>query len=71
LLKDERYSAPLMQMNTYSLSRVFNVLIDEHCSNLHVEFSEHGGFRGAMLYFEKSQRGFCSLAGARCSLKPH
>ncbi len=56
LAQGQSYSAPLMQMNMYSLSRVFNILIDEHCSNLHVEFSEHRAYRGAMLYFEKSGR---------------
>ena len=54
LAQGQSYSAPLMQMNMYSLSRIFNILLDEHCANLHVEFSEHGSYRGAMFYFEKS-----------------
>lgn len=48
------FSWPMMQMNNYSMSRIFGILMDSHCTNLYVEFSEHGGFRGAMLYFEKS-----------------
>ena len=50
------YAAPLMQMNLYALSRIFNILIDENCSNVHMEFSQHTTFRGVMLYFEKSSR---------------
>jgi SAM-dependent methyltransferase len=51
-------SNPLMQMNNYSLNRFCDILIDSHCSNLHVEFVDHGGFRGVMLYFEKVARPF-------------
>jgi SAM-dependent methyltransferase len=47
------FSTPPMQMNSYSMNRIFDILIDEHCSNVYVEFSAHGGFRGAMIYFEK------------------
>jgi len=50
------FSWPRMQMNSYSMNRLFNILIDARCSNLHVEFSDHGGFRGAMLYFQKSSQ---------------
>jgi SAM-dependent methyltransferase len=56
LAKGRPFSTPMMQMNSYSLNRIFNILMDERCSNLHIEFSEHGGFRGAMLYFEKSPK---------------
>ncbi len=49
-------SNPLMQMNSYSINRVCDILIDSHCSNLHVEFVDHGGFRGVMFYFEKLAR---------------
>jgi SAM-dependent methyltransferase len=45
-----------MQMNCYSLNNIFEILIEEHCSNLHIEFSDHSGIHGAMLYFEKPVR---------------
>jgi SAM-dependent methyltransferase len=59
LLQGQRASTPPMQMNNYSIHRIFDILIvdiliDEHCSNVHVEFSEHGAMRGAMIYFEKA-----------------
>ncbi len=52
-IQGKPFSWPLMQMNSYSMNRIFNILIDSHCLNLHTEFTHHGGFRGAMLYFEK------------------
>jgi SAM-dependent methyltransferase len=56
LAQRRRFSTPLMQMNCYSMNRIFDLLIDMHCSNLQVEFWEHRSFRGAMLYFERSLR---------------
>lgn len=56
LLQRKPFSTPLMQMNSYSMNRIFNILFDAQCSNLHVEFSDHSGIHGAMLYFERSPR---------------
>jgi SAM-dependent methyltransferase len=56
LIQRKRFSTPLVQMNVYSMDRIFDILIDMHCSNLHVEFWEHRSFRGAMLYFERSSK---------------
>jgi hypothetical protein len=47
------FSTPLMQMNSYSLDRIFDILIADGCSSLHVELTNHGGFHGAMLYFQR------------------
>jgi ubiquinone/menaquinone biosynthesis C-methylase UbiE len=54
LIKGRSLSAPGMQMNEYSMNRIFNILMDAHCTIMRVEFSDHSGARGAMLYFEKS-----------------
>ena len=56
LVRHRPYSTPHMQMNSYSMNRIFEILYDSRCSNLHVEFSSHSGYHGAMLYFEKSPR---------------
>jgi SAM-dependent methyltransferase len=48
------YSAPHMQMNCYSMNRIFDILSNTNCSNLHVELSGHSGLQEAMIYFEKS-----------------
>jgi ubiquinone/menaquinone biosynthesis C-methylase UbiE len=44
---------PQMQMNSYSMNRIFSILNEELTSNLHIDFTDHGGHKGAMLYFEK------------------
>jgi SAM-dependent methyltransferase len=48
------YSSPHMQMNCYSMNRIFETLSKMHCSNTHVELSESSGIHMAMIYFEKS-----------------
>ena len=53
LLQHRPFSNPLMQMNMYSMNRIFGILMDMGCSNLHVEFSDHSGYRTAFLYFQK------------------
>jgi SAM-dependent methyltransferase len=53
LIRHRPFSTPLMQMNSYSMNRIFDILIDAHCSNLHVELLDHGS---PMLYFGKSLR---------------
>jgi SAM-dependent methyltransferase len=53
LAQGRPFSWPLMQMNSYSMNRVFDILFAARCSNLHIEFVDHGGFRGAILFFEK------------------
>jgi SAM-dependent methyltransferase len=53
LIRHRPLSTPPMQMNSYSMNRIFDILIDGHCSKLHVEFLDHGS---AMLYFEKLHR---------------
>jgi len=44
---------PLMQMNTWSMNRVLGLLYAEGVSSVFIEHSLHGGFLGAMIYFEK------------------
>jgi 2-polyprenyl-3-methyl-5-hydroxy-6-metoxy-1,4-benzoquinol methylase len=52
------FGRPSMLMNRYSINRVFDILMDGQCSKLSVEFSEHAGYRGAMLYFQKTPAPF-------------
>lgn len=47
------FSEPLMEMNCYSMSRIFDLLMAANCSIFHVEFINDDGFHGAMLYFQK------------------
>jgi SAM-dependent methyltransferase len=56
LLSRKSFSTPTMQMNNYSINRIFDILIDSHCSNVHVEFSNHSLHLGAMIYFQRHSR---------------
>jgi SAM-dependent methyltransferase len=53
LTQHKPFSQAPMQMNSYSVNRIFNMLFDAHCSNVNVEFSDHAGYRGALIFFEK------------------
>jgi SAM-dependent methyltransferase len=44
---------PVMQMNSWSMNRVLALLYAEGGSSIFIEYSFHGAFLGAMLYFEK------------------
>lgn len=55
IARGKPFSQPLMEMNRYSMNRTFDMLIDSHCSNLHLDFTDHFGTRGAMIYFEKTR----------------
>lgn len=44
---------PPMEMNPYDLNWVFVELQCHHVTDIHVEFTDHGGFLGAMLCFRK------------------
>lgn len=54
LARHKPFSAPTMQMNIYSINRIFDILVDALCSVFFVEFTEHGSHRGAMVYFRKA-----------------
>ncbi len=47
------YSMCSGQMNAYSMNHILNILYEKKCSNLHMEFSDHGTAIGVMLYFQK------------------
>jgi SAM-dependent methyltransferase len=52
--KGYSFGRPGMQMNNYSLNRIFDMLLSAQCSHLDIELFENGGSRGAILYFKKS-----------------
>jgi 2-polyprenyl-3-methyl-5-hydroxy-6-metoxy-1,4-benzoquinol methylase len=53
LVQGRSFSWPLMQMNCYSINRVFDILYAPRCSDLYVEFEDQAAFRSVILYFEK------------------
>jgi trans-aconitate methyltransferase len=55
LLLGRRFSYPHMEMNCYEISTIFDALFANGCRDIHVRFSDHNGFIGAMFYFKKRQ----------------
>jgi SAM-dependent methyltransferase len=53
LLRGREFSHPYMEMNLYEMNRILDVLYQNGCHDLHIRFSDHDGFIGAMLYFKK------------------
>jgi SAM-dependent methyltransferase len=54
LLRGRPASAAFMQMNDYDLNRLFGILHDHGCGRVAVRLTDHGGFRGAVLFFQKA-----------------
>jgi SAM-dependent methyltransferase len=44
----------VMQMNRYSVTRLLDILWRGGCSEVHVRFSDHGGYRGVLLFARKA-----------------
>ncbi len=44
---------PEMQMNSYSLNDLLFLIQGLRVHNLHVEFTDHGGELGTVLYFQR------------------
>ena len=53
LFKGRRPWAPHLQMNNYRLDRLFSMMQRARIADLHVEFTDHGGDLGTVLYFRK------------------
>lgn len=54
LFRGRATSAPIMQLNEYSITRVLDLLGREGCREVHVRFSDHGGALGVLLFARKS-----------------
>ncbi|MBA3580245.1 MAG: class I SAM-dependent methyltransferase [Gemmatimonadaceae bacterium] len=46
-------SAPVMQLNNYSMDRILGILQDAGCTEVHTILTDHQGNRGGMLLFRK------------------
>ena len=53
LLKREPLSTPNMQMNEYPLKLLFSILQSRGIQNVVVEYTNHSGYLGVMLFFKK------------------
>ena len=54
LARGRSMRAPVMQMNEYSVTRLFDILWNEGCSEMHVRFSNHDGARGVLIFARKA-----------------
>jgi hypothetical protein len=54
LVRRRSMRAPVMQMNAYSVTGLFDILWDEGCSEMHVRFSDHDGARGVLIFARKA-----------------
>ena len=55
LARGRSIRAPVMQMNEYSVTRLFDILWNEGCSEMHVRFSDHAGARGVLIFARKAE----------------
>jgi SAM-dependent methyltransferase len=54
LARGRSLTAPFMQMNAYSVSRLLDSLFDQGCREVHLRFSDHAGARGVLLFARKA-----------------
>lgn len=48
-----RRATPIMQMNSYSLNLIFKILQEAGVHQIYVDFTDHGGNYGTVLFFQK------------------
>ena len=54
LVRGRTPTAPVMQMNAYSVTRLLDILWGEGCPEMHVRFSDHDGARGVLVFARKA-----------------
>ena len=52
-LKGKPFFTPQMQMNPYSVNKLFYQLQKNNVRNLHIEFTDSGGELGILVYFQR------------------
>ena len=53
LIKGRKFFAPQMQMNAYELNQLLLTIHNTNVRSCYAEFTNHGGMRGIVLYFQK------------------
>lgn len=53
LARGRGFFHPNMEMNYYDLNKILDALYEQGCHDVHLRFSEHETFVGAMVYFKK------------------
>lgn len=55
LARGRRFDHPYMQMNAYDLNKLFSILQEHGCQEVHAQFTSHSGHWGVMLLFRKDK----------------
>jgi len=53
LIRGRNIVAPEMQMNVYHLNHLFYIIQKNHIHNCYIEYTNHGGELGVLIYFQK------------------
>jgi len=53
LIRGRNIFAPDMQMNVYNLNYLFYIIQKNHIQNCYIEYTNHGGELGVLIYFQK------------------
>lgn len=52
-IKGRNFDYPDMQMNFYNLNKLFFLIQKQYIKDLYVEYTDHGGYLGILVYFKK------------------
>lgn len=55
LLPRRSRSGPIMEMNAYDIGELLRTLQDSGCHRIHLRFTDHGGPRGVVMFFQKDR----------------
>lgn len=55
VLRGRDWFAPFMEMNHYNLNRLFSIIQKNDIKDMYVEYTNHGGDLGLILYFRKDK----------------
>lgn len=53
ILKGREWNEPLMQMNSYDLNTIYNILQNKNITNTFQQLENHGGYLGVTIFFQK------------------
>ena len=53
LLKGDSFTHPYIEMNSYDVNRLLLHLQERRFHNVHLRFTDHGGYKGIVLFFKK------------------
>ena len=55
--KGKAFSAPMYEMNDYSLNELFLILKQKQCEHIYTRYTREGPYSGVILFFQKNRGG--------------